>query len=111
MTGILEQFKWESLKKRRMNNRLIVLFQGLKDKIRIATDGLIPKTRLAWLGVNSHSMAFQLPSVCIEAYKCISFPRLSGTGTTSLTLMFSSPAMPDDCVSKFVSHLGSMDYI
>ena len=30
MTGILEQLKWESLKKRRKDNRLILLYKGLK---------------------------------------------------------------------------------
>ena len=45
MTGILEQLKWESLKKRRTDNRLILLYKGLKGKARIPTDDLIPKTR------------------------------------------------------------------
>ena len=30
MTGILEQLKWESLKKRRKDNRLILLYKSLK---------------------------------------------------------------------------------
>ena len=45
MSGILEQLKWESLKKRRADNRLILLYKGLKGKARIPTDDLIPKTR------------------------------------------------------------------
>ena len=45
MTGILEQHKWESLKKRRTDNRLILLYKGLKGKARIPTGDLIPKTR------------------------------------------------------------------
>ena len=53
MTGILEQLKWESLKKRRKDNRLILLYKGLK--VRIPTGDLIPKTRLCR---NQHSMAF-----------------------------------------------------
>ena len=43
MTGILGQLKWESLKKRRKDNRLILLYKGLK--ANIPTDDLIPKTR------------------------------------------------------------------
>ena len=35
MTGILEQLKWESLRKRRTDNRLILLYKGLKGKARI----------------------------------------------------------------------------
>ena len=34
MTGILGQLKWESLKKRRKDNRLILLYKGLKGKAR-----------------------------------------------------------------------------
>ena len=60
MTGILGQLKWESLKKRRKDNRLILLYKGLKGKARIPTDDLIPKTRR---GRNQHSLAFQIPSV------------------------------------------------
>ena len=53
MTGILGQLKWESLKKRRKDNRLILLYKGLKGKVRIPTDDLIPKTRH---GSNQHSL-------------------------------------------------------
>ena len=55
MTGILEQLKWESLKKRRKDNRLILLYKGLKGKARLPTGDLIPKTRRCR---NQHSMAF-----------------------------------------------------
>ena len=36
MTGILGQLKWESLKKRRKDNRLILLYKDLKGKARIS---------------------------------------------------------------------------
>ena len=71
MTGILEQLKWESLKKRRTDNRLILLYKDLKGKARIPTNDRIPKTRRCR---NSHSMAFQLPSASIAAYKYSFFP-------------------------------------
>ena len=70
MTVILEQLKWESLKKRRTDNRLILLCKGLKGKARIPTDDLIPKTMRCR---NSYSLAFQLPSASIEAYTCSFF--------------------------------------
>ena len=45
MTDILVQLKWEPLKKRRKDNRLILYkYKGLKGKARIPTDDLIPKT-------------------------------------------------------------------
>ena len=39
MTDILEYLKWESLKKRRRDSRLILLYKGLKGKASIPTDG------------------------------------------------------------------------
>ena len=81
MTGNLGQLKWESLKKRRKDNRLILLYKGLKGKARIPTDDLSPKTRR---GRNQHSLAFQIPQP-VKMFICIaSSPRLSGTGMTSL---------------------------
>ena len=77
MTGILGQLKWESLKKRRKDSRLILLYKGLKGKARIPTDDLIPKNRRCR---NQHSLAFQIPSVAKKH-------RLSGTGMTSLILL------------------------
>ena len=61
MTGILGQLKWESLKKRRKDNRLILLillYKSPKGKASVPTDDLIPKTRRCR---NQHSMAFQTP--------------------------------------------------
>ena len=45
MTGILGQLKWESLKKRRKDNRFILLYKGLKGKASVPTDDLISKIR------------------------------------------------------------------
>ena len=42
MTGILGQLKWESLKKRRKDDRLILLYKDLKGKASVPTDDLIP---------------------------------------------------------------------
>ena len=58
MTGILGQFKWESRKKRRKDNILILLYKGLNGKASVPTDDLILKTRRCR---NQHSMAFQTP--------------------------------------------------
>ena len=80
MTGILGQLKWESLKKRRKDNRLILLYKGLKGKASEPTDDLIPKTRRCR---NQHSMAFQTPIANIDVYKVASSPKLSGIGMPS----------------------------
>ena len=58
MTGILGQLNWESLKKRRKDTILFLLYKGMKGKARIPTDDLLLKTRR---GRNQHSLAFQKP--------------------------------------------------
>ena len=46
IAGILKHLKWESLKKQRTDNRLILLYKGLKGNDSIPTDDQSP-----WLGV------------------------------------------------------------
>ena len=80
MTGILLQLKWESLKKRRKDNRIILLYKGLKGKSRIPTDDLIPKTRHHRI---STPWPFRYPRP-VKPISIASSPRLSGNGMTSL---------------------------
>ena len=44
MTGILKNLKWESLKKRRKDSRLIMLYKGLKGAASIPTNDLVPRS-------------------------------------------------------------------
>ena len=83
MTGILGQFKWESLKKRRKDNILILLYKGLKGKASVPTDDLIPKTRCCR---NQHLWHFRLRLLIQMFIKVASSPRLSGIGMPSLIL-------------------------
>ena len=53
------------------DNRLILLYEGLKGKASIPTDDLIPKTRRCR---NQHSMAFQTPIANADVYKGSFFP-------------------------------------
>ena len=66
MTGILGHLKWESLKKRRKDNRLIILYKGLKGKASIPTYDFIPKTRRSR---SQHSMAVQISIANTDVYK------------------------------------------
>ena len=70
MSGILGQLKWESLKKRRKDNRLILLYKGLKGTGWVPADDLIPKTRR---GRNQHPLAFQIPSAGEDIYFLYAF--------------------------------------
>ena len=106
MTGILGQLKLESLKKRRKDSRLILLYKGLKGKARIPTDDLIPKKRRCR---NQHSLAFQIPSDSKEAYKSNFFPQTIRDWNDLPDSLISSAEMSDDCVSKFASLVRSRD--
>ena len=80
MTGILEELKWETLQKRRKDNRLILLYKGLKGKARIPTDDLIPKNRRCrnqhslevaqWLGrrISDQGVPGSIPGRC--TFRC-----------------------------------------
>ena len=96
MTGILGQLKWESLKKRRKDNRLILLYKGLKGKARIPTDDLIPKTRP---GRNQHSSAFQIPSASKNVYKYSFFPQTIRDWNDLPESLIYSSKLSDDSVS------------
>ena len=73
MTGILGQLKWESLQKRRKDNRLIFLYKGLKGKARYLQMTLFPRP-------------FRYPLLVKTPIKIASSPELSGIGMTSLIL-------------------------
>ena len=106
MTGILEQLKWENLKKRRKDNRLILLYKGQKGKARIPTGDLIPETKRCR---NQHSMTFQIPSASVEAYKCSFFPQTTRDWNVLPDSLISSAELSDDCVSKFSSLVRARD--
>ena len=106
MTGILGQLKWESLKKRRKDNRLILLYKGLKGKAKIPTDDLIPKTRH---GRNQHSLAFQIPSASKDVYMYSFFPQTIRDWNNLPESLISSSELSDDCVSKFTSLVRARD--
>ena len=68
MTGILKQLKWESLKTRRKDSRLIMLYKGLKGAASIPTNDLVPPIRRIR---NHHSLAFQIPVAGTDIYKSV----------------------------------------
>ena len=107
ITGILGQLKWESHKKRRKDNRLILLYKGLIGKARIPTDDLIPKTRR---GRNQHSLAFQIPSASKDVYKYSFFPQTIRDWNDLPESLISSSELSDDSVSKFTSLVRARDY-
>ena len=106
MTGILGQLKWESLKKRRKDNKLILLYKGLKGKASVPTDDLIPKTRRCR---NQHSMAFQTPIANTDVYKGSFFPQTIRDWNDLPDSLISSAEDAEDCVAKFTSLVRARD--
>ena len=100
MTGILEHLKWESLKKRRRDNRLILLYKGLKGKASIPTDDLIPLVRRCR---NDHSMTYQVPIANTDIYKCSFFPQTIRDWNALPDSLISSAEGAEDGVARFTS--------
>ena len=100
MTGILEHLKWEYLKKRRRDNRLILLYKGLKGKASIPTDDLIPLVRRCR---NDHSMTYQFPIANTDIYKCSFFPQTIRDWNALPDSLISSAEGAEDGDAKFTS--------
>ena len=79
-----------------MDNRLILLYKGLKGKARIPSDYLHPKTKR---GRNHHSLAFQIPSASKDVYKYNFFPRTIRDWNDLPESLISSSELSDDSVS------------
>ena len=106
MTGLLGQLKWESVKKRREDNRLILLYKGFIGKASIPTDDLIPKTRR---GRIQHSKAFQTPIANTDVYKCNFFPQTIRDWNVLPDSLISFVEAAEDCVAKFTSLVRARD--
>ena len=106
ITGIFGQLKWESLKKRRKDNTLILLYKGLKGKASVPTDELTSKTRRCR---NQHSMVFQAPIANADVYKDSFFPQTIRDWNALPDSLISSAEDADDCVAKFTSLVRAMD--
>ena len=107
MTGILENLKLESLKKRRRDSRLILLYKGLKGKASIPTDDLIPLVRRCR---NDHSVAYQVPIANTDIYKCSFFPQTIRDWNTLPDSLISSAEGAEHGVAKFTSLVRARDW-
>ena len=81
MTGILGQLKWESLKKRRKDNRLILLFKKVL-KVKPVYQQMTLSPKLGAVGIST-LWHFRLPLPIQMFIKVTSSPRLSGIGMPS----------------------------
>ena len=106
MAGILGQLKRESLKKRRKDTRLILLYKRLKGKASIPKDDLIPKTKR---GRNQHSMAFQTPIANTDVYKGSFFFQTIRDWNALPDSLISSAEEAEYSVAKFTSLVRARD--
>ena len=106
MTGILEELKRETLQKRRKDNRLILLYKGLKGKARFSTDDLISKNRRCR---NQHSMPFQIPTASKDAYQKSFFLQTIRDRNVLPDSLISFAELSDHCVSKLTSIVRARD--
>ena len=103
MTGILEELKWETLQKRRKDNRLI-LIKVKPDSLQMT---LSPKKNRRC--TNQHSLVFQIPSASKDSYKKSFFPQTIRDWNALPDSLISSAKLSDDCVSKFTSFVRARD--
>ena len=84
MTSILEHLEWKSLKKRRRDNRLILVYKGLKGKASIPTV-YQQMTLSPWLGAAGMIVLWHNRSPLLTLiFISVAFPhRPLGTGITS----------------------------
>ena len=106
MTGILEQLKWESLKKRRRDSRIIMLYKGLNGAASIPTNDLVPQIRHVR---NHHSLAFQTPFANTDIYKCSFFPQTIRYWDSLTDTLLSAAEGAEDPVAKFTSLVRARD--
>ena len=106
MTGILKQLKWESLKKRRKDSRLRMLYKGLKDTASIPTNDLVPQIRRTR---NHHSLAFQFPMAGTDIYKSSFFPQTIRDWNLLTDSLISASECAVDSVTKFASLVRARD--
>ena len=89
---------------KRKDNRLILLYEGLKGKASVPTDD--PKTRRYR---NQHSMTFQTPIANTDVYKGSFFPRTIRDWNALPDSLISSAEDAEDCVAKFTSLVRARD--
>ena len=107
MTGILDDLKWESLKKKIKDNKLILLYKGLTGKASIATDDHIPMIRRCR---NHHSWHFRSPLLLLTFISVVFFPRpLSREWNALPDSLISSAEGAEDGVAKFTSLVRARD--
>ena len=99
------KLKWESLKKRRKDGRLM-LYKGLKGAASIPTNDLVSPIRRIR---NHHSLAFQIPMAGTDIYKSSFFPQTIRDWNLLTDSLISASECAVDSVTKFTSLVRARD--
>ena len=105
MTRILGQLKWESLKKKRKDNKLILLYKGLKGKTSVQM------TLSQKLGIVESSTLwhFRLSLLIQMPIKVATLPQTVRDWNALPDSLISSAEDAEDCVAKFTSLVRARD--
>ena len=106
MTGILEKIRWEHLKKRRRDSRLILLYKGLKGAASILTDDLIRPIKRSR---NQYSLTFQTSLQELIFTRAHSSLKTSRDWNTLPDSIISSAKDAEDGVVRFTSLVRARD--
>ena len=98
MTSILGQLKWESLKKRRKDNKLILLYKGLKGKASVPKMTLFPELGVVEISILWHFRLPLLIQMFIKVASCF-FPRTIRDWNALPDSLISSAEDAEDCVA------------
>ena len=107
MTGILAELKWESLKERRKQSRLILLYKGLKGKASIPTDDLVPPSKTTLR--KKHALALQKIGSRTDIYKFSFIPRTITDWNDLPASLLTSAEGAEDSISRFTTLVRSRD--
>ena len=105
MTGILKQFKWESLKKMRKDNRLIMLYKGLKGADSIPINDLVPQSGVPGIITPWHSKSQWLGLIYTSP---VSSPQTIRDWNSLTHSLISASECAVDSVTKFTSLVRAM---
>ena len=106
MTGILKQLKWESLKKRKKDSRLIMLYKSLKVEASVPTNDPLPPIRRTR---NHHPLAFQIQMAGTNIYKSNFFPQTIRDWKRLTDSLISASECAADSVTQFTSLVRARD--
>ena len=106
MTGILKQLNWESLKKRRKDSRLKMLYKGLKGAASIPTNDPVPLIRHTR---NHHSLTFRIPVAGTDIFKSSFFPQTIRDWNLLTDSLISASECAVDSVTNFTSLVRARD--